>query len=246
MVERFPAVNVDLICGLPMQNPVNWLDSIHKAIDLGITSITAYRLELRDGTPIVRSFMENPDQFPDEVMCQDMYFQAKDMLLNAGYRENLVGWFLLPQIADTTVYRERWEKQTPCIAFGPAVHNYGADHFYDTFGDRDAYIEAVDAGKLPIERVGKLNSEKELVWYALAQWKSNRPLYKDILRNKFGEEKLQWFLGLIDNHLAWQTLYESDEAIEITETARAILDWILGDIINNGFANGSGNGKVSI
>lgn len=236
-VKQFPAVNIDLIYGLQTQTLEAWLCAVQKAIDLGVTSITAYRLELREDTPILRSYIKKPEQFPNEMMCRDMYLHAKDMLLKAGYRENLVGWFLLPQVADTQVYRERWEKQTPCVAFGPDVHNYGADHFYDTLANQDAYIAAVNAGKLPIACIGDVNDKKQLIWYALAQWKANQPIYKDILQKKFGADNLNWFLGLIQDHVKWQII-EVDEKIQLTEAARSMLDWILGDIINFGLKNG--------
>jgi oxygen-independent coproporphyrinogen-3 oxidase len=238
-IQRFPAVNIDLIYGLQHQTLENWLPSVQRAIDLGVTSITAYRLELREGTPIVQSYLKNPEQFPDEIACRDMYLRTKEMLLKAGYRENLVGWFLLPQVADTKVYRERWEKQTPCVAFGPDVHSYGADHFYDTLADRDAYIRAVNDGQLPIEGIGDVTPDKQLIWYALAQWKSNQPLSKAILRSKYGEVRLQWFMGLIRDYVNWQALIETRETIELTESARSILDWILGDVIREGLLNGS-------
>jgi oxygen-independent coproporphyrinogen-3 oxidase len=238
-VKQFPSVNIDLIYGLQTQTMDAWFRAVQKTIDLGATSITAYRLELRENTPILRSYIKNPEQFPDEMMCRDMYLQAKDMLLKAGYRENLVGWFLLPQVADTQVYRERWEKQTPCVAFGPDVHNYGADHFYDTLANQEAYIAAVNAGKLPIACIGDVNDKKQLIWYALAQWKANQPIYKDILQERFGDDNSEWFLGLIQDYVTWQII-ETGEKIQLTETARAMLDWILGDIITFGLNNEQG------
>ena len=233
-IARLPTVNLDLIYGLPGQTRKHWIESVHKAIELGAPSITTYRLEIRQDTPINKQYRKHPELFPDEPTCWTMCIEAKDALLEAGYKENLVGWFLLPNVADTVVYRERWEHQTPCVAFGPRVHNYGADHFYDTLESHEAYVAAIAAGELPIEHVYTVSDKKKLIWYVLAQWKSNKPAYKEELRKRFGDQLSKWFLGLIQNYVSWDMLVETSDVIEMTESARLALDWVLGDIINAG------------
>jgi oxygen-independent coproporphyrinogen-3 oxidase len=144
-----------------------------------------------------------------------------------------VGWFLLPQVKDTVVYRERWEKQSPCIAFGPALHNYAADHFYETLSDRHQYIAAVEAGKLPIRHTYTMTTEKQLIWYVMAQWKSNSPVYKSVIIQRFEHEFLNWFMGLVQNYITWEVLKETGDKLEITEGYLYILEWILLELIGS-------------
>jgi oxygen-independent coproporphyrinogen-3 oxidase len=144
-----------------------------------------------------------------------------------------VGWFLLPQVKDTTVYRERWEKQSPCIALGPALHNYGADHFYETLPDHGEYIAAANAGKLPVKHIYPLTSEKLLIWYVLAQWKSNSPVYKSVIIERFGRDRFSWFMGLIANYLTWGVVIESGDKLEIAEEHHYILEWVLLELIHS-------------
>ena len=231
VIPRFDSVNVDLIYGLYEQSLSDWLASIEIAVNLKAQSLTIYRLDIRDVPAIIRTFQKEPEKFPDEKMCRRMYEEAKRMLLDAGYRENLVGWFLLPRVKDTTVYRERWEKQSPCIAFGPALHNYAADHFYETLPDHGDYIGAVQAGKLPIKHIYPLSLEKQLVWYVLAQWKSNSPVYKSVIIERFGRERLNWFMDLIVNYLEWGVLRELEGEVKITEDNLYILEWVLVELI---------------
>jgi len=231
VIPRFDSVNVDLIYGLYEQSLSDWLASVEIAVNLKAQSLTIYRLDIRDVPAIIRTFQKEPEKFPDEKMCRRMYEEAKHMLLGAGYRENLVGWFLLPGVEDTTVYRERWEKQSPCIAFGPALHNYAADHFYETLPVHGDYIEAVRAGKLPIKHIYPLSLEKQLVWYVLAQWKSNSPVYKSVIIKRFGRERLNWFMDLIVNYLEWGVLRELEDEVKITEDNLYILEWVLVELI---------------
>ncbi|NIM17325.1 MAG: radical SAM protein [Candidatus Aminicenantes bacterium] len=233
VIPRFASVNVDLIYGLNDQGLDVWLASVEKAIQLGVPSLTIYRLDIREMPAIIRTFRKEPERFPDEHMCWQMYNEARQMLKRAGYRENLVGWFLLPQVKDTTVYRERWEKQSPCIAFGPGLHNYAADHFYETLPDHDQYAGAVEAGKLPIQQIYTLTPEKQLIWYVLAQLKSNSPVYKSVIINRFGQDRFNWFMGLVRNYINWGVLQEFRDKLELSEDYHYILEWMLVELIDS-------------
>ncbi|MGE5343978.1 MAG: coproporphyrinogen-III oxidase family protein [Candidatus Omnitrophota bacterium] len=231
VIPRFHSVNVDLIYGLYTQNLDDWLTTIRKTIKLKAQSLTLYRLDIRETPSIMTLFRQEPEKFPDEPMCRRMYEEAKKMLEDAGYRENLVGWFLLPQVKDTIVYRERWQKQSPCIALGPGLHNYAADHFYETLTDRDQYMAAVESGALPIQHVYDMTPKKQLVWYVLAQWKSNDPVYQSVITQRFGPELLNWFKGLIRNYLNWKVLEESEDKITVKEESHYFIEWVILELI---------------
>ncbi|UCH98228.1 MAG: radical SAM protein [Candidatus Aminicenantes bacterium] len=233
VVPRFASVNVDLIYGLYKQSLATWLASVETAIQLGVQSLTIYRLDIRDVPAIITTFRRQPEMFPDEYSCWRMYDEARHMLESAGYRENLVGWFLLPQVKDTTVYRERWEKQSPCIAFGPALHNYAADHFYETLADHGEYIAAAKAGKLPIQHIYNLTPEKQLTWYVLAQLKSNSPVYKSLISQRFGQDRCNRFMELVQDYINWNVLKESGDKLELTAHHHYILEWMLLDLIGS-------------
>ncbi|MDQ1351597.1 MAG: hypothetical protein QG657_1902 [Acidobacteriota bacterium] len=233
VVPRFPSVNVDLIYGLYEQDLETWLKSVEEAVKARAQSLTIYRLDIREMPRIIKLFQEQPEKFPDEQLCWQMYTEAKKMLEANGYRENLIGWFLLPSVKDTTVYRERWEKQSPCIAFGPALHNYAADHFYETFPGHDEYIQALEAGKLPIKHMYTMTPEKQLIWYVQAQLKSNSPVYKTVIINRFGPNLLNWFMELARNYITWGVLHDSEDKLEIAEEYHYILEWVLLDFIHS-------------
>ncbi|MCX6578640.1 MAG: radical SAM protein [Candidatus Aminicenantes bacterium] len=233
VVPRFPSVNVDLIYGLYDQDLETWLKSIEEAINVRAQSLTIYRLDIREMPRVMTLFREQPDKFPDEQLCWQMYREAKKMLEANGYRENLIGWFLLPSVKDTTVYRERWEKQSPCIAFGPALHNYGADHFYETLPGHEEYIQAVEAGKLPIKNIYTMTPEKQLTWYVLAQFKSNSPIYKTIIIERFGSNLLNRFMELARKYITWGVLKDSGDKLEITEEYHYLIEWMLLDFIGS-------------
>lgn len=51
-LERFENVSVDLMCGIPGQTPEMFLESLQKAVDLGVTHVSVYPLTVEDHTPL--------------------------------------------------------------------------------------------------------------------------------------------------------------------------------------------------
>jgi len=232
LVPRFDSVNIDLIFGLQNQTMDDWLQTIETAISLQVPSISIYRLEIRT-TPLMEEYKKDPDSFPDEVTCQMMRFSAQARLNQAGYEENLVGWFLKPSVRDTVVYRERWQKQTPCIAFGPGVHNYGADHFYYNANHRDTYIAGVGNGEFPIDGFYRLTARKQLLWFALAQWKSNAPLDLGASSSRFGDDVCDEFRMRLDKFCDWELLSVQDDRYSVTEGGKGAVEWVLQELIED-------------
>jgi hypothetical protein len=78
-----------------------------------------------------------------------------------------------------------------------------------------------------------MTTEKQLIWYVMAQWKSNSPVYKSVIIRRFGHEFLNWFMGLVHNYITWEVLKETGDKLEITEAYRYILEWILLELIDS-------------
>ena len=235
-VRRFPSVNIDLLYGLQGQTEQEWLSSIETAIELGVPSVTAYRVEVRPGTKLWSVYHENPSLYPNERECRFMRHHAKQLLESAGYRENLVGWFLRDTVADTKVYRERWEKQTPCVAFGNHVQSYGRRHFYVNEPDPQRYAERVENGELPIDQAYEISDPmRRLLILALASWKSNRPVPTESLPAVFGEETVRSFEKNCARAFDFGLLERGIDGIRLTEGGKSAVEWLMRDLIEASF-----------
>jgi oxygen-independent coproporphyrinogen III oxidase len=231
-VENFDSVNIDLIYGLRNQSMGDWIDAIQESILLGVPSVTLYRLEIRVPT-MIREYNEAPSSFPDEITCREMRYRARQLLEDAGYRENLVGWFVKPKVTDTLVYRERWARQTPCIAFGPGVHNYGSNYFYYNTPDKDEYIARVEDGSLPIYKIYRMREREEMLWFIIAQWKSNLPVYLNDIRYRFGETGETLLRTIAGDFSGWNLISISDESFTLTDGGKSILEWMIFDMMRH-------------
>ena len=234
-VENFHSVNIDLIYGLQNQTMADWIDAIQEAIRLEVPSVTLYRLEIR--VPMmIQEYRKDQSTFPDEITCREMRHRARYLLEQAGYRENLVGWFVKSKVTDTVVYRERWARQTPCLAFGPGVHNYGSDYFYYNTLDKDEYIARVERGSLPVHKIYCMQDKEQLLWFIIAQWKSNLPVYLNEIRARFGAEGESFLRTVAGDFSKWNLLSISDEGFVLTDGGKSILEWMICDMMRRIFA----------
>lgn len=231
VIPEFKSVNIDLIYGLRNQTFQDWKETIMVAVTLGVQSVTLYRLEIR--VPLMLAeFNANPKAFPGEMDCQSMRYWAKEYLKDSGYRENLVGWFVKPMDVDTVVYRERWQNQTPCIAFGPGVHNYGNNYFYYNTKDANAYIASVNEKSIPIAEFYQFGLKEEFIWYCIAQWKSNVGICLLDLRRKFQISDVDKFLEIIDKFHKWGLVMICNDNCLLTDSGRSLLEWMIKDIFS--------------
>lgn len=234
-IPLFRSVNIDLIYGMQSQTFDDWLETVRIAIDLGVPSVTLYRLEVRDGPPLLETFSKEAGSFPDEITCRLMHHEAKQLLERAGYRENLVGWFLRDTVADTRVYRERWQRQTPCVAFGPGVQNYGRDYIYLTTDDHAEYLSQVEQGRLPVHALYQASDQQQLMIWVMAQWKSNRPVDMAVLTQRFEPASIARFEREIQRFVSWGLIATSGGELTLTEGGKSMLEWTLGDLIRGCF-----------
>ncbi|MDR2673094.1 MAG: radical SAM family heme chaperone HemW [Coriobacteriales bacterium] len=83
--SRFENVSLDLICGIPGQTPASWLDSVSKAIDLGVKHISVYALQLEPNTVLTADVVAGRVELADEDTQATMLSLAAEHLEQAGF-----------------------------------------------------------------------------------------------------------------------------------------------------------------
>ena len=92
----FDNINLDLIFGVPGQTLDRWLDSLRRAIDLGVEHIACYSLMYEEGTALTRQRQLNLITPCDEESEAAMFEQTADLLTAAGYEHYEVSNFARP------------------------------------------------------------------------------------------------------------------------------------------------------
>jgi oxygen-independent coproporphyrinogen-3 oxidase len=156
----FDNINVDLIYGIPGQSLEQWKSCLVRVAGLGPDHISAYGLQLEDGTPLWRRVREgDPEPCPEDLEA-DMYLVLIDTLTAFGYIHYEVSNFALP--GKICRHNLRYWRNLPYLGLGPAAHSYLDGRRSACEPSLDGYLEKLEAGRLPVCRVENGGPEEEM------------------------------------------------------------------------------------
>ncbi len=209
-------VCVDLMYNLPGQTIESWVNTLKKAIELDV-EIDAYSLHVDPGTPLETMIKKgiSPPQGDAEYEKQ-MYLTAYNMLTQAGYKA----------VGHDRFSRVEWHMRENCLNGWPwgGILTTGAGCFmgylqrfsYSNLEDINAYMEAVKAGKLPIQKLSE-STDEEMMSREMSRLYLRLPVSKKEFREKFGKLPEDVFPQQLKN-LQKKGLIEIDEKeIRITK-----------------------------
>jgi oxygen-independent coproporphyrinogen-3 oxidase len=167
MLLLFSSVGADIIYGIPGQTVASLNRTISGLLALPlITHISAYELNIADGTPFGRHQSRIP--VPDEDTMISMTHHVWDHLITAGFEQYEVSNFARPgyRCRHNEVY---WDHNT-YLGLGPAAHSYFRTERWANVRDIERYCIMVEAGELPREFTEILDPQKlaeEMVFLGL-------------------------------------------------------------------------------
>lgn len=164
----FERINVDLIFGLPDDVPRDWSADVARAVDLGVTHVSAYGLTAEPRTPLGRRVDDGRVRMPDDSRYADEYLDVSRLLRNAGFEHYEVSNFARPGHAS----RHNWHywDGSEYLGVGPSAHSYlGGERIWNVYR-WDLYRKAAEAGA-PLregrERPGRTERRLERIWLGL-------------------------------------------------------------------------------
>jgi len=161
----FPNVNIDFIYGLKGQTIPIWEDTLNTIADLRPSSATLYYLRLKRGTPEYKLYAKYPEKFPTEEDLLTMHAMTFERLEgDLGYTQNPVDWFIRDPKYFHTYQDHNWRKsdETALLGIGPSAYSYMNGWQYYNVNDTDQYLAAVNQGKIPVWRGGKLEGDERM------------------------------------------------------------------------------------
>ncbi|MBE3585516.1 MAG: radical SAM family heme chaperone HemW [Thermoanaerobacter sp.] len=151
----FDNLNLDLIFALPGQSLADWRKCLEEILVLEPEHISAYALQLEEGTPLARAVASGSIPCCDEETELAMYREVINFLAGRGYEHYEISNFARPG------YRCRhnlsyWQYE-PYLGLGPAAHScLRGERFYNT-SSLEEYRATLSSGKLPVAGREKLS-----------------------------------------------------------------------------------------
>ena len=198
---EFPSTNVDLIAGMVGETDESWAATVEKTLALEPDSVTIYQMELPFNTVFVKDAKGEGRDVPvaDWATKRRWVGEAFDRFLGRGYAVSS-GYTLVRDPARVHFrYRDMLWEGADLVALGVASFGHLSGVHYQNEPHWDPYLNAVEAGRLPIHR-GLRPTRRELLIRELILGLKKGTIDTHRLAAKFGVDPLVEWGG------AWERL----------------------------------------
>ena len=198
----FESINFDLIYGLPLQTVESFTRTLASVVDLLPDRIAVYSYA---HVPWIRPNQKaiDPLDLPDAAAKRRLLGTAIEAFTAAGYESIGIDHFALPDDELAIAARERrlhrnfmgyTVRPAPdSVALGVSAISDVAGAFSQNHKSLARYYEAIDAGRLPVERGYALSADDKIRRYAIAMLMCNFHLDGAALRDRFGVGLREYF-----------------------------------------------------
>lgn len=159
----FENIGMDLMYGIPGQTPASLKETLRRMIALAPEHISAYSLQVEEGTP----FYDRRETLglPSDDENADLYDMVTRELTSAGYRHYEISNYAKPGYESR--HNLRYWRMSPYIGVGVAAYSYFEGVRYGHDRDLAAYL-ADDFSRRPAaEPRGEGDTEEEYIMLAL-------------------------------------------------------------------------------
>jgi oxygen-independent coproporphyrinogen-3 oxidase len=191
----FEHINIDLIAGMMNETEENWKACIQKAIELGPDAVTIYQMEVPYNTTIYQRMKEEGKvtaPVADWPTKRRWVSEAFDAFQAAGYTVTSGTTVVKDPERIKFVYRDSLWSGADLLSCGVASFGHLGGVHYQNQAEVGPYMEALDAGKMPVFRAYETNAEERFIREFVLKLKlgSFAPSY---YQDKFGQDVLTRF-----------------------------------------------------
>jgi oxygen-independent coproporphyrinogen-3 oxidase len=201
---------------------------MREAVTLGTEEIQLYRLKVESygdyQAPVKKLIEKRPDRVPshDEAIMMKQF--AIDILAENGYRENLRRVYTKERKHYSCYAHNQCCMLYDEVGFGLTAFSSLRDRFILNTQNFGEYYQAIEEGRLPLNRGLVRNPEQQIRWSIVLPLK-NRDVYKKTFQRLTGGESLnELFRPKIERLKSYGLLQETDRNLGLTELGTFFAD----------------------
>lgn len=207
----FKNINVDLMFALPAQSLDDWQETLEKVMKLRPEHISAYSLIIEEGTPFFDMFDRGELKETDEDTDRKMYYLAKEMLSDKGYKQYEISNFAKEgfECYHNKVYWRTEEYQ----GFGLGAHSYADGvRFHNTY-DMKEYLRG-EGLRMDKEFLSLQEKQEEFMFMGL---RMNEGVSEAEFLRRFGESMDSVYGDEIKELISEELLVKKDGRLSLTD-----------------------------
>jgi len=210
----FDNINLDLIFEVPGQTLVEWQRCLEQVVSLQPEHISAYGLQLEEGTPLKEQVDSKQLQPCTEEAGLAMYQAAIDILKTAGLEQYEISNFsrLWRQCRHNLVY---WRNEE-YLGFGPAAHSRLGGVRVSNEASLTDYTNKLDIGMLPVAWSENITMENDIFETIFLGLRMIGGLDLKRFRQRFGRPLNHVYPGLVESFVSKGLLEQRANQLRLT------------------------------
>jgi oxygen-independent coproporphyrinogen-3 oxidase len=192
-------ISFDLIAGLPHQTPESWRNSLEQLISLEPQHVSVYLLEVDEGSRLGAEILRGGSRYsasavPSDDAMAESYDLARTLLAAAGYEHYEISNFAKPSFASE--HNRKYWRRDPYLGFGAGAHSFSGSQRWANAHDSAAYVQAVTAGKTPVEQLEAISPSQALEEELFLGLRQLKGIDLDRLNQRYGGSIAERFVSL--------------------------------------------------
>ena len=206
----FKNINVDLMFSLPGQTMDDWQETLEKVMRLDPEHISAYSLIIEEGTPFFDMYEKGQITETDENTDRRMYYLAKEMLSDKGFRQYEISNFAKEgfECRHNITYWRTEEYR----GFGLGAHSYVDGTRFHNSADMKEYMAG--GGRLDMEKLTPEEMQEEFMFMGL---RMNEGISKEEFLKRFKTDITSVYGQEISELISEGLLTENNGRISLTD-----------------------------
>lgn len=223
----FSNINLDLIFEVPGQTLTEWQCCLEQVVALQPEHVSAYGLQLEEGTPLKESVDSGKLVPCAEDTGLAMYRKAIEILKAVGLEQYEISNFARPgrQCRHNLIY---WYNEG-YLGLGPAAHSYvGGKRMANESGLAE-YNSKLRDGKIPVAWTEQITPEIDIFETVFLGLRMNCGLDLDRFKRRFGAELDHFYPGVMNALIDKRFLEQRGNHLRLTADGLAVANAVMSE-----------------
>ncbi|MBI3414013.1 MAG: coproporphyrinogen III oxidase family protein [Verrucomicrobia bacterium] len=225
----FPQINIDLIAGMVEETEDKWKETVAKAVELRPDSVTIYQMEVPFNTGIYQQMKAE-----GKLVAPVADWETKRRWVNFAFGEfEKLGYTITSAttvVRDPAkvkfVYRDGLFSGADILSIGVASFGHLSGVHYQNHHDFQPYVDAVNAGQLPVYRAYVVPDDERYLREFILQLKLGS-VSAAAFAKKFGRDPREQFAAPLSTLKDWGFLANGGDRIGVTRDGLLQIDRLL-------------------
>ncbi len=225
----FESVGLDLIFGLPAQQPDTFLMSLELALDLDPDHVSLYGLTWEPGTPLCDELTAGLTAPCPQELEREMYLGAVERLQGSGYEQYEIANFALP--GKECRHNLNYWKCHEYVGLGAAAFSYLEGRRFGNVADVEEYCARVESGGSALGSSETLEPEKAAREALMLGLRMTAGVRLDHFRERTGFDAPRLFGETFETHRKAGRLEVEGGRLRLTLEGILVANTVMADFI---------------